>query len=239
MPPKLQRSRPNNFLRTSPPPKLLGGAVPHVRYANIDFGASSSQKDIDRLLNWLPSFRWSERRVLHFLEKHQEEFRRCLDWLSNGSHIQLAEPSDDEVEQDEFWEVSLSKKWELEPEVKFLQQHGLDHGGVTLSPYSQDGSTFSGIELEKREPRDPLDPICWYMLALLMWDGTVGVGRCKYPKCRRFIDRPTSRRDFCDDNCRAKNAADKKTPEQKRKYMKEYRAIPSVKKRELKPKSKF
>jgi hypothetical protein len=92
-------------------------------------------------------------------------------------------------------------------------------------------------ELEKRLPRDPLDPICWYMLRLLMWDGTVGVGRCRYPKCKKFIDRPTSRRQFCDDNCRAKNAADKKTPEQKRKYMKEYRAIPSVKMREGKPKS--
>jgi hypothetical protein len=147
MAPKLRRPRPNNFLRTSPIPRLLGRATPHVRYANMKFGASSSQKDVDRLLNWLEFFRWSEKRVLHFLEKHQEEFRRCLEWLSNGSHTQLAEPSDDEKERDESWEVGWSEKWQLEPEVKFLQEHGLDHGGVTLSPYSQDGSTFSGIEL--------------------------------------------------------------------------------------------
>lgn len=237
MAPKLQRPRPNNFLRTSPISRLLGRASPHVRYANMKFGASSSQRDVDRLLNWLEFPRWSEKRILHFLEKHQEEFRRCLEWLSNGSLTQLAEPSDEEVEEDEFWRVRLSERWQLVPEVKFLQEHGLDHGGVTLGPYLQDGSWFSGIELEKREPRDPLDPICWYMLTLLMWDGTVGVGRCKYPKCKKFIDRPTSRRQFCDDNCRAKNAADKKTPEQKRKYMKEYRAILPVTKRRVKPKS--
>jgi hypothetical protein len=131
----------------------------------------------------------------------------------------------------------LSEKWQLEPEVKFLQQHGLDHSGVMLSPIFQTGSSFNGIELEQRKPRDPLDPICWYMLSLLMWDGTVSVGRCKYPKCKKFIYRPTSRRQFCDNNCRAKNGADKKTPEQKRKYMREYRALPPVKKREPKPKS--
>jgi hypothetical protein len=240
MPPKLRFPNPYRFLRSGPPPRgLLGRGAPHVLYANLQFGAPGSQKDVNRLLDWLPPLgrRWNGARILRYLEPHQAEFRRCLEWLSNGSRIQLAEPLEDEAERDAFWEVALSEKWHREPEVKFLQQHGLDHGGVGFSPYFQVGSTFNGIELEQSNPRDPLDPICWYMLSLLMWDGTVGVGRCKYPKCRRFIDRPTSRRDFCDDNCRAKNAADKKTLEEKRKYMKEYRALPSVKKRE--PKSKF
>jgi len=240
MPAKLRRRRPSNFLRIGPPPRgLLGRGAPHVLYANMQFGSAGSQKEVDRLLNWLhpfPSRRWTEKRVLHFLEKHQAEFRRCLEWLSNGSLTQLAEPSGDEMERNEFWEVALSEKWQLEPEVKFLQQHGLDHGGLMLSPYSQDGSTFSGLELEQRQPCDPLDPICWYMLSLLMWDGTVSVCRCGYSKCQKFIYRPTSRREFCDDNCRAKNAADKKTPEQKRKYMREYRSLPGVKKRESKQK---
>jgi hypothetical protein len=238
MPPKLRFPNPYGLLRSSSPPRgLLGRGVPHVLYANLQFGAASSQKEFDRLLNWLPPLRWSEKRILRFLEKHHAEFRHCLEWLSNGSLTQLAEPSDDEKEQDEFWEVALSEKWQLEPEVKFLQEHGLNHGGVILSPVFQTGRSFNGIELEQRQARDPLDPICWYMLRLLMWDGTVGVGRCEYPKCKKFIDRPTSRRRFCDDNCRAKNAADKKTLEEKRKYMKEYRAILPVTKRKVKPKS--
>jgi hypothetical protein len=237
------RSRSTNVLRVMPPPRgLLGRGAPHVLYANMKFGAGSSRREVNHLLDWLhpfPSRRWTEKRVLRFLEKHQAGFRRCLEWLSSGSPTQLAEPSDDEKETDEFWEVALSERWHLEPEANFLQQHGLDHGGVVLGPYSQDGSTFLGLELEQREPRDPLDPICWYMLSLLMWDGSVNVSRCNYPKCRKFIYRPTARREFCGNNCRAKNGADKKTPEQKRKYMKEYRSLPGVKKRELKQKSKL
>jgi hypothetical protein len=227
-----------NVLRVVPPPRgLLGRNVPHVLYANMKFGAGSSQKEVDRLLDWLhpfPTRRWTEKRTLRFLEKHQAEFRRCLEWLSSGSPTQLAEPSDDEKETDEFWEVALSERWHLEPEAKFLQQHGLDHGGVVLGPCSQDGSTFLGLELEQREPRDPLDPLCWYMLSLLMWDGSVNVSRCNYPECGKFIYRPTARREFCDSNCRAKNAADKKTPEQKRKYMRKYRSILEMKKKALK-----
>lgn len=240
MPAKLRGPRPNNPLRISPPPRgLLGRRVPHVLYANMEFGAASSGKDVNRLLSWLDPFpsKWTSKRVLRYLEAHQAEFRRCLEWLANGSKTQLPEPSDEKKVQDEHWEVALSEKWQLEPEVKFLQQHGLDHGGVTLQPYSQDGHVFAGIELEQRAQRDPLDRICWFMISMLMWDGSVNVCRCAYPKCHKFIYRPTLRRQFCDDVCRAKNAADKKTPEEKRKYMREYRELPKVKKREPKPKS--
>jgi hypothetical protein len=208
---------------------LLGGGVPHVRYANVKFGAPDSQKEIDRFLSWLyplPSG-WNEKRVLRYLESHQAEFRRCLEWLANGSDIRLAEPLEDEAERDEFWKVTLSEQWHHQPEVKFLQQHGLDHGGVTLSPFSQDGHVFNGLELEQRKPRDPLDPICWAMISMLMWDGSVNVCKCNYPKCQKFIYRPTPRKEFCNDNCRAKNAADKKTPEEKKLYMRKYRSLPS------------
>lgn len=118
----------------------------------------------------------------------------------------------------------MREKWEREPEVKFLQQHGLDHGGVLLQPTGQDGSSFRGIELDQRKPQDPLDPICWYMLSMLMWDGTVGVRRCKYVKCPKFFRPQTARKLFCSDNCRAKDYMGKKSPEEKRKYMREYRA---------------
>jgi hypothetical protein len=77
---KLRRRRPSNVLRITPPPRgLLGRGVPHVLYANLKFGAAGSRKDINRLLNWLPSFRWSEKRVPRYLETHQAEFRSCLE----------------------------------------------------------------------------------------------------------------------------------------------------------------
>jgi hypothetical protein len=234
MPPKLRRRRPGTLLRISEPPRgLLGRGVPHVLYANVKFGAPDSQKEIDRLLSWLYPFPsgWNEKRVLRYLEAHQAEFRRCLEWLANGSNVRLAEPLGDEAERDEFWEVTLSEQWQQEPEVKFLQQHGLDHGGVTFSPYSQSGSRFNGLELGQKEPRDPVDPICWAMISMLMWDGSVNVCKCNYPKCQKFIYRPTSRREFCDNNCRAKNAADKKTPEEKNRYMKDYRSRSQAKRR--------
>ena len=134
-------------------------------------------------------------------------------------------------------EVDLFKRWAEVPEVKFLQEHGLDHGGVILNPVFLTGTSFSEIELSQRKPRDPLDQICWYLLSLLMWDGSVNVCKCNYRKCQKFIHRPTSRRKFCDDNCRAKNAADKKTPEEKRRYMREYRSLPPVRKRRRRRKS--
>jgi hypothetical protein len=155
----------------------------------------------------------------------------------NRSSTEIAEPSENDLERDESGEVDLFKKWAEVPEVKFLQEHGLDHGGVILNPVSQTGTWFSEIALAQRKPRDPLDRICWYLISLLMWDGSVNVCGCNYPKCQKFIYRPTSRRRFCDDNCRAKNAADKKTPEEKNRYMRKYRSLPSVvrKRRRRKP----
>jgi hypothetical protein len=233
MPAKLRGPGRNNPLKITEPGRgLLGLGTPHVLYANIQFGAPGSQKDVDRLLNWLPSLRWPEKRVLHYLKKHQAEFRRCLEWISNGSSVDLPKTANDDPERDEFWEVNLSEKWHLVPEVKFLQQHGLDHGGITLSPMFQTENLFNNLVLEQRRPRDPLDFICWYMLSLLMWDGTVSVSRCQYAKCQKFIHRPTARRRFCDSTCRAKNAMDKKTPEEKRRYMRTYRALPTVKRRQ-------
>jgi hypothetical protein len=223
---------PYALLRSSPPSRgLLGRGAPHVLYANVNFGAPGSRKEIDRLLDWLSFFRWREKRVLRFLESHQAEFRSCLEWLMNRSRTEVAEPSENDSDRDELGEVDLFKRWAEVPEVKFLQEHGLDHGGVILNPVFQTGTWFSEIELAQRKPRDPLDQICWYLLSLLMWDGSVNLCRCYYPKCQKFIYRPTSRRRFCDDNCRAKNAADKKTPEEKRLYMREYRSLPQVKRR--------
>jgi hypothetical protein len=220
---KLRYPRPNSLLRTSSPPRgLLGRPLPHMLYANIAFGTPGARKDAKRLLEWLEFPPWSDERILRFLEKHQGQFRRCLEWLSRGSDTNLNE----EPDEDDFWDIRMREKWEREPEVKFLQQHGLDHGRALLQPSGQDGSSFWGIELHQRKPRDPLDLICWYILSMLMWDGTVGLRRCQYPKCSKFFQPRTARRRFCSDACRAKDFMGKKSLAEKRKYMRKYRANP-------------
>ena len=220
---QLRRRLPSNLLRTEYPwPGLLGSPGPHVRYANLEFGKENTLKKARSLLKSVDLNGWSDERTVHCLEKHQEDFRRCLEWLSKGSVTNFEEPED---ESDDFWHVRMREKWEQQPEVKFLQQHGLDHTRVRLQPVGQDGSFFSGIALEQRKPRDPLDLLCWHLLALLMWNGTVGVCRCANKKCPKFFQPRTSRKIFCSNLCRAKAHMDRKSPEAKRQYMRKYRKI--------------
>jgi hypothetical protein len=221
---KLRHPPSNNLLRTAYPwGGLLGRLAPHLLYANLVFGKANTARMARSLLN-VPG--WSEERALRFLEENQEEFRRCVEWLSNGSLKDLG--------TDEGGSDSWAEMWEQEPEVKFLQSHGLNHGKALLKPVYQDRSHFSGIALIKSEPADPLDPICWHMLALLVWEGTVGVLRCKYDKCGMFFRPVTQRKVFCSDACRAKNGAAKKTPEERNKYMRDYRKIAGRRKRQPK-----
>jgi hypothetical protein len=177
-----------------------GPNAPHLVYANLEFVGDAVPKGsrlLLRYLDWsLPS--WTKEETLSYLKEHQAEFRKCLDWLSADSRVDFG-PIKDEDDNGYFRE-----RWEQKAEVKFLQQHGLDHGGVTLAPRSSDPIyPFTGLELDQKKPRDPLDPICWYMLYLLAGYGNVFVRRCRYRKCEKFFCPRTPRKLFCSDSCRA------------------------------------
>jgi hypothetical protein len=174
---------------------------PHVVYANLDFVGNEVPKGSGIVLLYVRSSMrppWTEKRILRFLKKHQEEFRNCLDWLSKDSFVDYG-PIENEEDEDSFRE-----RWDEEPEVRFLQQHGLDHGGVAIAPRTGDPMhPFSGLELHQKKARDPLDPICWYLITLLSTYGSVFVRRCGYRKCRKFFWQRTARKRFCKDSCRA------------------------------------
>jgi hypothetical protein len=222
---KLQRSTsrptPIDLLRSEILPTFLGPG-PHLRYANLDFGASDARKRGRTLIEGLTPPQWTEERTFRYLERHQREFRRCLEWLSKGAKATYDEPNDD---TDELWKSGIIEKWEQQPEVRFLQHHALDHGRIALQPFSQDGPHLSGLALSQKSQLDPLDPLCGYVLSLLMWRGTAGVRRCKNHKCRKFFNPLTARRIFCSDRCRANAHSDGKSLLEKRNYMRTYRAI--------------
>jgi hypothetical protein len=139
--------------------------------------------------------------------------------------------------EDEDDEYEFRGKWEHKLEVRFLQEHGIDHGGVTLRPRLSDPIyPFEGLELDQKEPKDPLDPICWYTLTLLAGYGTVFVCRCGYWRCEKFFFPLTQRRLYCSDSCRAlqhvvkvsckDRTARDKFHKEKAEYMRRYRANP-------------
>ena len=207
-----------------------GPNSPHLVYANLDFvgvAVPTGSRHLLRYLDWeLPS--WTKEETISYLKEHQAEFRKCLDWLSTDSRVDfgLIENEDDEG--------CFRERWEQKPEVTFLQQHGLDHGGVTLAPRSYDPIyPYEGLELDQKKALDPLDPICWYMLTLLAGYGNVFVRRCRYWKCEKFFCPRTPRRLFCSDSCRALQHAfeefaknPKKFKKKRAKDMKLYRANP-------------
>jgi hypothetical protein len=222
---KLQNSEPLILLR---PVDIyrgqLGTAAPHLLYANLEFGKPDSAKKARSLLT-VPG--WTDAKALTYLAQRQPEFRRCLEWLTDRAHKNLGIEDD---ASDDF-ESRMSDIWTNEPEVRFLQQHGLEHAKIRLEPASQEGCSFGGLVLNQGEPKDPLDPICGYLLALLAWNGTVGVRKCRFVKCGKFYRSVTNRRLFCSAICRAKNGAAKKSPEEKRLYMRERREL--LKRREV------
>jgi hypothetical protein len=234
MPAKLRPRTSANLLRTELLPTFLGPA-PHLRYANLEFGTPDARKRARILIEGLAPSDWTAERTFRYLEKHQQDFRRCLEWLSTGSNASFDEPHGN---SDEFREVRIRDKWEQQSEVRFLQQHGLDHGKIVIQPFSQDGSYLSGLALSQKSQRDPLDPLCGYLLSLLMWNGTVGVRQCKHGKCYKFFNPPTARKIFCSNRCRANAHVEMKSSEEKRNYMRKYRATLKARHRakKLKPK---
>jgi hypothetical protein len=216
-------------LRPAPPfPNLLGSPGIHVLYANLKFGERDTPRKARALLKSVWEVWFDDDRTLRYLEKHQPEFRRCLDWLSKGSEVRCDEAGDDEdrnLGPDERYSRWMDQ-WHQHPVVQFLQQHGIDHAGIALQPPTlQDGPPYLGLELDQLKPKDPLDPICWHLLKLLMWNGTVNVKRCAYQKCGRFFRPRTARKLFCRDLCRAKDYMENKTPKEKNQYMRKWRRI--------------
>ena len=98
-----------------------------------------------RYLDWeLPS--WTKEETISYLKEHQAEFRKCLDWLSTGSRVDFG-PIEDIGD-----EIRTRAQWEQKPEVRFLQEHGLDHGGVTLAPRLSDPMyPYEGLDLDQKE----------------------------------------------------------------------------------------
>jgi hypothetical protein len=200
---------------------------PHLLYANLDFTKHRVPQGFHRLLVWLDLMGpdgWSEGRTLRYLKEHQGEFRRCLKWIAEGTRTIFDLPDGKTTE--ESLDSAFLESWQQQEEVRFLQQHGLDHKGVELQPCGQDGPHFSGLLLQQREPRDPLDPLCWYLLSSLMWEGTIHVRCCKFSKCGKFFRAQTARKVYCSNACRAGDFMSKKSPVWKRKRMREWRANP-------------
>lgn len=179
--------------------------APHVIYANMEFNGNAMPKGGRRLLkflSWSLPLSWTALRTLRYLKQHQEEFRNCLGWLLEGSRVDFGPVENDDDE------LRFREQWEREPAVRFLQEHGLDHGGVTLKPQLSDPMyPYEGLELDQKNARDPLDPICWYMLTLLMSWGSVFARRCRFSKCKKFFFPLTPRKLFCSDSCRAQHHA--------------------------------
>lgn len=221
---KLQRTA-GNYLRIPDDAWWLKkNFAPHLVYANLKFGDPKSRILERRLLRWLGfvgPFGWTNERTVKYLQAHQSQFRDCIDWLSRNAEVNLGflrnryESSPDDIDVNEYWAEF--------PQVRFLQLHGLDHPKIGLKPSvdSDDPLWFAGLQLEQRKPRDPLDPLCWYLLHLLMRDGTIHIRRCRYQPCGKCFVQRTLRKRYCCGLCRAKDHM--KSPQQMRLYMRDYR----------------
>lgn len=219
---KLHSSRPGELLRGRFPFNTLPSVEVYLRYANFDFGSVGSSRPAARIVGPLRPPKWSKQRTFQYLKQHQEPFRACLNWLADDAALETNYSST-------YWDGAV-KAWNEHPPLKFLQLHGLTHGGVDLSFRNMKDGFFYGLELVQKRARDPLDFICWYLLCLLMWEETLPVGKCRFNGCSKFFEASRNKR-FCSDLCRAKFHAAKLPPEQKRDYMRKYRQNPFYKRR--------
>jgi hypothetical protein len=219
-------------------PSMLRQDAPHLLYANMKCD-TPRPPDTGKLLRWLEELLpgWPESRILRYLQKHQEQFRECLEWVTNGCVVDF----EGRFDRESFEYMNFEREWEQEPAVKFLRQHGFEHAGVTIKPYWGRDTTlaayFSDMELSQKKPRDPLDPILWDVIAHLAVYGRVFVRRCEFWGCRRFFLPKTKRKRFCRDSCRVLDHIPFKHKEvaayrkRRREYMRKYRQTPQVKKR--------
>jgi hypothetical protein len=205
------------------------GFTPHLMYANLEFDSLRGKRECARLAGWcqLLRLKWNKKRIARYLRSHQAKFRHCLEWLVEDAVVDLEHLQEDLGESAEHLSpTDLLEEWSRTPEARFLQLHGLSHAGVGVRPRTTPSDSgvlcFWGVDLGPGKPKDPLDPICWHLLHLLMRDGTLDIRRCKYWGCEKFFRPPTKRKVYCSDLCRAKDHA--KSPEEWREYMQGYRA---------------
>jgi hypothetical protein len=172
----------------------------HVQYANFDFKDSDVRTKARPLIEWLrlPG-EWNSERTLRYLEKKQEQFQQCLEWLSENAFAGVDEKRRTKAHES----CESSDLCENRPEIRFLKRHALEHAGVILKHSFGDGMFYTGLELGQKRLRDPLDPLCWHILGLAATFGTVFVHRCEYYRCGKFFVPPTKRKHFCTDSCRA------------------------------------
>jgi len=179
----------------------LNDESPVLIYANLDFG--KRPQETRRLLDFIDEWRmwWGDGSVLEYLEKHQHQFRNCLDWISKDCVTDFTDEAEELEPEHRGW--ICWENWKRKPEVEFLTRHGLEHIESGLRPTLHDGLVFKGLEIDPGRGLEPLDPVCWLTLALLKKFGTGFVRRCGYVKCEQFIFPRTKRKHFCSDSCRA------------------------------------
>src|ERR1700739_236289 len=204
-------------------------APPYLVYANTDFSAPEVAQDTGPLLRWVKEYGstgWNARRTIRFLKKHQQEFRECLEWLSENCPRRFKRRAG-KAHRKSLWE----KEWPKQTELQFFQRHTLVHGHLQFLPLLEKGPSVTGLVLSHK-PKDPVDTICWYLLSVLSRNGTIGLRRCRYRKCGKFFRPPTVRRVFCRDSCRAMQRSDRalmskreleQFREDQRDYMKKHR----------------
>jgi len=91
---------------------MLWQDAPHLLYANMKCDTLRAP-DTRKLLRWLEGLLpgWTESRILRYLQKHQEQFRECLEWVTNGCVVDFEERFD----RESFQYMDFEKKWEQEP----------------------------------------------------------------------------------------------------------------------------
>jgi len=193
-----------------------------MMYANFDFETTTSRGPADRMIRFLRPPSWSREKTFQYLRRHQQSFRDCLTWLSDDAALETAYSVAD-------WDGAV-QEWNEHPPLKFLRLHGLKHGDLNLGFSHVKDGFFYGLELVQERARDPLDKICWYLLCLLTWEGTLPVAKCRFKRCGKFFEASRNKR-FCSDSCRAKFRAAGLSLEYKRNYMRSYRANPAYKRR--------
>lgn len=200
----------------------FGPKAPHIVYANHNFLTDEKDTDFDALLaSFDDQVLMRTEHFREFMWSQQDQFRRCLEWLSLGAVIMTGRVPSQKLDVAANTSV---RKWVRDPRVKFLELHGTKHADILLRPGAVRSHPWRcyGLAFAQALPRDPLDLICWYVIGLHLGDA-LNVRVCHYKGCRRFFEPKTLRRIYCKDICRALDH--RKSPEESRAYMRNYRAI--------------
>lgn len=215
------------FLRFSSVGWGTGEFTPHLAYANLDFQRRAGSASFRQLLRWLGTvgpLGWTKERTIEYLKANQQEFRSCIDWLCRDADTDLARLRGeyDGFDDDDF-DFNAREHLVSVPAVRFLQRHAFNHMTIELGHRGQDRSPFAGLILEHGAPKDPLDPICWFLIAILIRDTNIHIRRCRYKSCHDYFHPETAKKIFCSDSCRIRHHM--KSTEDMRLYMRKRRAL--------------